>query len=413
MGTGQKGERLLSARGVAALANKPGRHSDGGGLYLEVSAGRRSWIWRYRIGERRRDMGLGSAAGTSLAEARAERDRWRAILKTGLDPIEERERQRAGARGAANSVPTFGEVADDYIEAKTPQWKNAKHAGAWRMTLLEYAKPLRGKPIDKIAVDDILATLRPIWHSKPETAARLRGRIEAVIDAARARGHIEEGRANPARWRGHLDKLLPKMKGIARGHHAAMPFDEVPAFVKQLRAMQTIGARALEFTILTAVRMGESIGATWDEIDFEAMVWTIPKVRMKAGLEYRVPLTPRAVELLREMQQVRRSGFIFPGRAPGQPMSDTAFDKILRHMDLEITTHGFRSSFRDWAGEVTNFPRELAEAALAHAVGDKTEKAYRRGDALERRRVLMDAWEAHIEGSGGKNVILLRSPKAS
>lgn len=417
---GRRGEKLLSARGVlAATAN--GRYADGGGLYLEVDGNRKSWIWRYRAGDRRRDMGLGAASAVTLAEARAERDRWRAILKTGLDPIEERERQRANARGSASAVPTFGEVADAYIDSKAPGWKNAKHADQWRMTLAEYAKPLRAMPVDRIATADILAVLKPIWSSKPETAARLRGRLEMVLDAARALGHIEDGRANPARWRGHLDNLLPKRSVTSRSHHAAMPFKDVPAFVARLRAIDTIGARALEFTILTAVRTGEAIGATWREVDLEAKLWRIPKERMKAGREHRVPLTTRALEILEEMVSVagvcteiekrtavNRTAYIFPGRRPKRPLSNMAFEMFLRRAGLEFTAHGFRSSFRDWAGEATSFPREIAEAALAHVVGDQTERAYRRADALERRRALMDSWDVFLAPDASDNVVRLK-----
>lgn len=413
MGTGgRKGERLLSARGAMSLSDKPGRHADGGGLYLEVSSGRRSWIWRYRRGDRRRDMGLGPYSEVSLVEARVERDRWRAVLKTGRDPIEERERERSGARGAANTVPTFGEVADAYIEAKAPGWRSAKHGDQWRMTLAEYAKSLRAIPVDKIATTDVLAALNPIWRTKPETAARLRARIETVIDAARAHGHIEEGRANPARWRGHLDKILPKRSMASRGHHAAMPFKQVPAFVAKLRETDTIAARAFEFTILTAVRTGEAIGATWAEISLEERVWIIPASRMKAGREHRVPLTSRAIEVLGEMKPLG-GAFVFPGRLPKRPMSNMAFEMLLRRAKLEITAHGFRSSFRDWAGEVTQFPREIAEAALAHVVGDQTERAYRRADALERRRALMEAWADFLAPTIEGNVVSLDARRHS
>ena len=423
-GTG-KGERLLSARAVATLGD--GMHLDGGGLYLLVSGARRSWIWRFRLDGKRRDRGLGPVALVGLAAAREERDRWRMALREGIDPIQERDRRLASARAA--EAPTFGAVADGYIADNRPGWKNAKHAEQWVMTLRDYAKPLRAKPVDQIATADILAVLKPSWQTKPETASRLRGRIEIVLDAARALGHIEEGRANPARWRGHLDKLLPKRAKASKGHFAAMPWKDVPAFVARLRAMETVGARAFEFTILTAVRTNEALGATWGEIDLAERVWTIPAARMKAGREHRVPLPGRAVEVLQEVREAaghtenRRSSekmqvlhsarFIFPGHRPKRPLSNMAFDMILRRAGLDITAHGFRSSFRDWAGEATSFPREIAEAALAHVVGDQTERAYRRGDALERRRALMEAWEAFLAPDAGGNVITLRSPKTA
>jgi integrase len=404
-GTARKGERWLSARSVMSLARKPGRHADGGGLYLEVDGGRCSWIWRYRLQAKRRDMGLGRYPEIGLAEARAERDRWRVILKTGLDPIEDRERQRTAANASAAGIPTFGEVADAYIERNAPGWKSAIHADQWRMTLAEYAAPIRSTPVDRIATADVLAVLKPLWQAKPETAARLRGRLEMVLDAARALGHIEEGRANPARWRGHLDKLLPKRSVASRGHHAAMPFKNVPTFVAALRKVDTVGARALEFTILTAVRTGEALGATWGEISVEERVWIIPKERMKSGREHRIPLVKRVIELLEEVRPLDGT-FVFPGRRPKRPMSNMVFEMLLRRVGVPFTVHGFRSSFRDWAGESTQFPREIAEAALAHVVGDQTERAYRRGDALERRRALMEAWSEFI-GPADSNVIHL------
>lgn len=399
-----RGEKLLSARGVTA-ATADGRYADGGGLYLDVDGPRRRWLWRYRLGDKRREMGLGAASSVSLAEVRSERDRWRAVLKTGLDPIEERARQR-GAHGDVTTTPTFGEVADSYIEAKAPGWRSAKHTAQWRMTLSEYAKPLRAMPVDRIATADVLAVLKPIWHAKPETATRVRGRIEMVLDAARAHGHIEDGRANPARWRGHLDHLLTRRSALTRGHHTAMPFKDVPAFVERIRRTDSVGARALEFMVLTAARTAEATGARWEEIYLEEKIWTIPAPRMKAGREHRVPLTNRAIELLEEMQGLRKpAGFVFPGRDPKRHISNMAFEMHLRRAGMAATAHGFRSSFRDWAGEATQFPREIAEAALAHVVGDQTERAYRRGDALERRRALMEAWADFLEPGAGGNVV--------
>jgi integrase len=401
----KRGERLLTAKGVAVAGQ--GRHADGGGLYLDVDGGRKRWLWRYRLGAKRREMGLGPAGanGVGLAEARAERDRWRAVLRTGADPIEARIRTQSEAAGAA--IPTFGEAADAFVDAKAPGWRNEKHIAQWRMTLKEYAKPLRPKRVDQVATADILAVLKPLWQTKPETASRVRGRIEMVLDAERAHGHIEEGRANPARWRGHLDKLLPKRTQLSRGHHAAMAFKDVPAFVARLRSRETVGARAFEFMILTAARTGEAIGATWAEIDLEDRLWAIPPARMKASREHRVPLSDRAIAILEEMKAVRRGDFVFPGARPKRPLSNMVFDQILKRADLDVTAHGFRSSFRDWAGDATSFPSEIAEAALAHVVGDKTERAYRRGDALARRRKLMDAWAKFIESDGGGNVVRL------
>jgi integrase len=289
---------------------------------------------------------------------------------------------------------TFGAFADQLVPELAKGFRNDKHIAQWSSTLRTYAAPLRSKPIAEITTDDVLAVLQPIWTTKSETASRVRGRIERVLDAARARG-LREGE-NPARWRGHLDHLLPKRKRLTRGHHAALPFQQVPDFVAQLRQRDAIAARALEFVILTAARSGEVLGARWSEIDRQARIWTVPGERMKAGVEHRVPLVDRALEILDEVEKLRRGEFIFPSFRADKPLSNMAFDALMTRMGVRATTYGFRSSFRDWAGETTTFPREVAEAALAHAVGDATERAYRRGDALEKRRALMKAWEAHL-----------------
>lgn len=414
MGAGgrKKGERLLSAREAASLATKSGRHADGGGLYLEVDGGRKSWIWRYRNGDKRRDMGLGPYPEVGLAEVRAERDKWRDLLKAGIDPIDNRDRQIREAKQAATVVPTFGQAADAYIETQKTAWRNPKHAAQWAMTMSEYARPIRAIPVDQITAESVLMVLRPIWTEIPETASRVRGRIETIIDAARALGRIDQDRANPARWRGHLDKLLPPQQILSRGHHAAMPFEDVPAFVRRLRALDNVAARGLEFTILTAARTGESMLAEWSEVDFEKRIWTVPALRMKAKREHRVPLSERAVELLRGMREIRLHEYIFPGARPRKPLSNMAFDMLLRREKLDVTVHGFRSSFRDWAGDRTSFTREVAEAALAHVVGNKVEEAYRRGDALNKRRELMEAWATFLAGDSGANVVDLASRRA-
>lgn len=380
----------LNARGVTAIT-KPGRHGDGGGLYLVVDkSGAKRWVFLYRRDGTLREMGLGGLKAVTLARARELAGEARANLQAGVDPI-----------GAKNStpvaVPTFGEEADDFIVAMGPQFRNAKHLDQWKMTLKIYAAPLRAKRVDEVTTADVLEVLKPIWLTKPETAARLRGRIERVLDAAKARGH--RSGENPALWRGHLDKLLPKRRKLSRGHHAAMPYGDVPAFVADLRKREAMAARALEFTILTAARSGETFGATWKEIDFDAALWTVPAERMKAGREHRVPLTPRAVEILNELAGLgaNSDAHMFPGQREGRPLSTMAMDMILRRMKVDFTVHGFRSSFRDWAGEETAFPRDVAEAALAHVVGDQTERAYRRGDALEKRRKLMAAWADFCE----------------
>lgn len=394
----------LSARGVTAIT-KPGRHGDGGGLYLVVDkSGAKRWVFLYRREGTLREMGLGGLKSVSLARARELAAEARVNLQAGIDPI-------TAKNNAPVAVPTFGEEADDFIDAMGPQFRNAKHLDQWKMTLKVYAAPLRSKRVDQISTADVLEVLKPIWLTKPETAARLRGRIERVLDAAKAKGH--RSGQNPALWRGHLDNLLPKRRKLSRGHHAAMPYERVPAFVADLRERDAMAARALEFTILTAARTGETFGATWREIDLEAAIWTIPRERMKAGREHRVPLTARAVQILTELSELSTGpdAYVFPGQKKGRPLSVMAMDMILRRMDIEFTVHGFRSSFRDWAGEETSFPREVAEAALAHVVGDETERAYRRGDALEKRRKLMIAWANYCEPKKPGNVLELKRPK--
>jgi integrase len=275
-----------------------------------------------------------------------------------------------------------------------------------------YCTPLRSRPVDEIDTTAVLEVLQPLWASVPETASRLRGRIETVLDAARARGLIGQHEANPARWRGHLDKLLPKRQKLTRGHHAAMSFADVPQFMAHLRQRDAVAALALEFTILTAARTSESLGARWDEIDFKQTVWTVPAVRMKGGRVHRVPLSRQALAILKKLDAARTGEFIFPGQRPGKPLSGMAMEMILHRMKAHgVTVHGFRSSFRDWCGEVSTFPREVAEAALAHVAGDQTERAYRRGDALEKRRALMEAWAIYCEPKSGNVVAIARKAR--
>ncbi len=392
-----RGIKKLSARTAATLM-KPGRHSDGAGLYLHISRTgetlRRRWMFRFVWQGKVREMGLGPASTVPLARARELADLARRDVAEGRNPITARE----ATRKVQSAMPTFGQMADALIEAKASEWRNEKHGAQWRMTLTEYAKPLRERPVDEIDTEAVLSVLQPVWQSKPETASRLRGRIEAVLDAARAKGHISRNEANPARWRGHLDKLLPKRQKLSRGHHAAMAYQGVPEFIGHLRKREAVAALALEFAILTAARSGEILGARWEEIDFEAKVWTVPAARMKAAREHRIPLSERALAILGELADARTGEFVFMGQGADRPLSNTAMEMLLRRMDRDdVTVHGFRSAFRDWAGNETHFPREIAEAALAHVVGDKAEQAYRRSDALEKRRALMAAWAAHCE----------------
>jgi integrase len=350
---------------------------------------------------RSQQMGLGGS-DVSLALARERAADARKELAHGRNPIEVVRQTRV-------ERPTFGEIAEELMASRETAWCNAKHRAQWAMTLERYCKPLTRRPVDEIDTGDVLAVLKPLWARVPETASRVRGRIEAVLDAARAREHIEPHKANPARWRGHLDKLLSKRPKLTRGHHPAMPFADLPAFMTRLRARKAVSALALEFAILTAARTGEIVGARWSEINFESRVWTIPASRMKGGREHRVPLSRSALAVLKKLDASRRVGeFIFPGARPGSQLSGMSMAMQLRRLDAaQFTVHGFRSSFRDWAGDASSFPREVAEAALAHVLGNEVERAYRRGDALEKRRELMEAWARHCEPRSG-NVVQIR-----
>ncbi|MHC4053395.1 tyrosine-type recombinase/integrase [Bradyrhizobium sp. 25ACV] len=388
----------LTARKVETA--KPGKYSDGGNLYLIVSeTGARKWVLRFTWRGRAKEMGLGSAASVPLADAREKAATARRKIARGLNPIEERKRD--------GGIPNFGEMADDVREALSAGFRNEKHKAQWKSTLESYAAPLRSKPVDTITTDDVLAVLKPIWTTKAETASRVRGRIEKVLDAAKAKG-FRDGE-NPARWRGHLDHLLPKPSKLARGHHPAMPYEEVATFVGNLRQREATASLALELCILTAARSGEVLGMQWSEIDFDKKIWTVPAERMKAGREHRVPLSSRTAAILRQLEKLKSGEFVFAGQARNKPLSNMAMEMVLRRMKVEdATVHGFRSSFRDWAGNVSNFPREVVETALAHVIGDKAEQAYRRSDALEKRRKLMDAWAAYCEPEAVDNVVHLK-----
>lgn len=381
----------LSARSVATIS-KPGRHADGDGLYLVVDkSGAKRWAFLFRREGKLKEMGLGGVARVSLAEARAQAVEIRKQLAAGLNPIEERKR----AIAVATEPTTFGPFAEALVAEISQGFRNEKHKAQWASTLKTYAGSLDVMPLHAIETDHVLQVLQPIWMTKPETASRLRGRIERVLDAARAKG-LRSGE-NPARWRGHLDALLPRPSKLSRGHHAALPFEKVPAFMARLREVDAISARALEFCILTAARSGEVLGARWDEVDLENAVWTVPGERMKAGRAHRVPLSGSAAALLRGLNENRVGDLVFPGQKLSRPLSSMAMAMLLRRLEPEgVTVHGFRSSFRDWAAESTSFPREIAEAALAHTVGDAVERAYRRRDALEKRRELMEAWAAFL-----------------
>jgi integrase len=378
----------------------PGRYADGGGLYLQVSpSATKSWLFRYTRAGVAREMGLGAVHTIDLVEARKRAATCRIQLLDGVDPIAARDAARAHGQIAAGRAKTFTQCAEAYIDAHRPEWKNSKHVGQWEKTLETYVYPLIGqKPVAAVDTDHIVQVLHPIWTKKNETALRLRGRIEAVLDWATVMKYRAEG-LNPARWRGHLDHLLPRVSRVARiKHHAALPFDDVPAFMVKLRQQEGIAARALEYLILSVARTGEVLGMVWAEADLRRDVWAVPAGRMKAGREHRVPLVPRAVEILKDMQKIRDGEVVFPGRGREKPLSNMALLKTLERMGRDdITAHGFRSSFRDWASERTSFPREVIEMALAHAIGDKVEAAYRRGDLFEKRRQLMNAWAQFLE----------------
>lgn len=376
---------------------EPGKYGDGGGLWLIVSTPeRRSWAFRYMREGRAREMSLGSVDSVSLAEAREKATEARRLLAQGLDPLTQREASRAVPVPAA--VVTFADAAERFINAKEAGWRNSKHRQQWRNTLGTYATPIIGtKAAAAVDTADLLRVLEPIWTAKPETAVRVRGRIEAVLDYAKVQGWREG--PNPAVWRGHLQLALPaRAKVRAVEHHAALPWPEMPAFMAQLRAREGIGARALEFAILTAARSGEVRGARWVEIDQARAVWTIPADRMKAGKPHRVPLSAPALAVLAAMADLRDdkdgSGtLVFPGQRQGRPLSDMSLTAVLRRLNrADLTAHGFRSTFRDWCSEATDFPGAVAEMALAHAIGSGVEAAYRRGDLFSKRAELMAAW---------------------
>jgi integrase len=389
---------------MAKTEKRPGRHADGGGLYLEIKpSGSRAWLFMWKAGGKRTAMGLGAYPAVSLAGARDKAIDCRRIVAAGGDPLVE---------SRTEAVPTFGEVADRLLASKEKSWKNAKHRDQWYYTLSRrrdedgkltkegYCLALIGKSVDLITTEDVLSVLTPIWTVKAETASRLRGRIEEVLAYAKAR-RWRQGE-NPALWRGHLSTLLPRRQKLQRGGHAAMPHADVPAFVVQLQNRPATSARALEFLILTAARSGEVYGARWPEIDLDKEIWTVPAERMKSGRAHRVPLSKRAKVILCELHDVRLfdDGFVFPGQKLGTPLSTNAMDALLQERMgfRKFTVHGFRSSFKDWATDETLHQREIIEAALAHVVGDSAERAYRRTDALEKRRRLMADWASYLDG---------------
>lgn len=386
----------LSALEVNRLA-KPGLYFVGGvaGLALQVSpSGARSWILRATVGTRRRDIGLGGFPDVTLAGARDAARISRDKIKSGIDPVEEGKAKRNALAAAEASAIIFSDAAAKYIAAHESGWKNAKHAAQWSATLETYAFPTIGKlRVSSIETAHVVEILESIWTTKTETASRLRGRIESVLDWATVRG-FRKGE-NPARWRGHLDKLLPARAKVQKvDHHAALPYSDMGAFMVELAKVEGMGAKALAFAILTATRSGEVRGATWAEFDLKAAIWTIPAARMKAEKEHRVPLSDDAVALLNALPRIDGVAFVFPSAKNGQ-LSDMTLTAVLRRMNKPVTAHGFRSTFRDWAGETTAYPREVIEHALAHQLKDKAEAAYARGTLFDKRRRLMADWAKH------------------
>lgn len=406
----------LTALKIKALSS-PGRYGDGGGLWLQVrDAEHRSWLFRYTLHGRAREMGLGPFPDVPLAEARQHASDKRALLRAGVDPLARRQEEKAAAAAEAQKTTlTFKQVAERFHASHQAGWRNAKHRAQWLTQMEAYVFPIFGSlPVERVGTGEVLKALEPIWHEKSQTAVVQRGRIEAVLDYAKAR----EWRTgeNPARWRGHLAKLLPPRSRITKvEHHAALPWAEVGSFMETLRANPDLAARALELLILTAVRTNEAVGAQWAEIDMERALWTIPAERMKGKKEHRVPLSKPTLALLERLREVGGSGrYVFPSPRGKKPLSTRACAVLLGRMKRsDLTVHGFRSTFRDWAAERSNFPREVAEAALAHTLRNQVEAAYQRGDLLAKRAQLMEAWGRFCgHATKGSKVVPIRLKNA-
>jgi integrase len=409
----------LTAVKVARL-KKPGRYGDTAGLYLRVAqyaltngkqAHSKNWIFRYERDGAEHWMGLGALRDVSLAQARALARECRLLLVQGLDPIAARKAKRQGVRLAAARAVTFKQCAEKYIADHRPSWRSAIHAEQWPTSLSTYVYPAIGDlSVADIDTALVLKVLEKIWHEVPTTAMRVRGRIEAVLDWAKARD-FRTGE-NPARWKGHLQNLLPARDKVRHGNHRpALPYAQAPTFMSELRARNEVTARALEFTILTAARSNEAIGATWSEIDLKAKLWTVPGERMKTGRSHVVPLSDRTIEILKALPRVHGCDYLFPGAKAKQSINRFGMLELLRSMRPDVTVHGFRSTFRDWCGDRTNYPRDVVEAALAHRIADQVEAAYRRGTALEKRRHLMADWARYLatpSRAEGDKIVALR-----
>lgn len=381
-----------------------GQYADGNGLYLQVGpTGAKSWVYRYMLNGRPRWQGLGPLHTVTLATARVKAGESRELVRQGLDPIKvEKAKREQRHLDAARSV-TFRDCAERYIASHEAGWKNAKHGDQWRNTLRDYVYPPIGPlPVGDIDTGLVMTVLEPIWTTKPEMANRVRGRIESILDYAKTLNYRKD--ENPSRWKGHLQNLLPARSKVRKvRHHPALPYTQLGDFMAELRTMAGVSPKGLEFLILTAARTGEVIGAVEDEMDLDADEWIVPADRMKQGKEHRVPLSLAALGVLRHMSERRQSEYVFPGNRPGEPLSNMAFLSLLKRMGYgEFTGHGFRSTFRDWAAEQTNFPSEVSDMALAHAVSDRTERAYRRGELLKKRRQLMGAWAKFCDTPSAK-----------
>ena len=382
----------LTAIEISRL-KKQGKHAVGGvpGLMFQVSGGSRSWVYRYMLDGKRRDMGLGPYPAVTLAQAKDHARSLKSLTAKGHDPLREKQEELVRMRAERATLKTFKEAMVGYLNDKSPEWRNKKHRQQWENTLTTYAfAEIGDMSVSTIQIGHVLSVLRPIWNEKTETASRLRGRIESVIDWAKVHGYCTG--ENPARWKGNLDKVLPapsKAKPVR--HHTALPYAKISNFISDLKLREGIAPRALEFCILTAARSGEVRGATWQEIDLNNNIWTIPAARMKAGKEHRVPLSPQALALLSNLSRKANTNLVFPN-THGAPLSDMTLGAVLKRMGERVTTHGFRSTFRDWAGETQNFPNEVLEHALSHQLKSKTEAAYARGTLFEKRRILMHAW---------------------
>ena len=397
-----RGINRLSAREVETAKNS-GLIADGGGLYLQISkSGAKSWLYKFMLNGRSREMGLGSLKAISLADVREKAALCRAALTDGIDPIEARKSDRNRGSVADQKSITFADAADAYIATHESGWKNAKHATQWQNTLAVDAYPVAGRLlVSDIDTEVVMRILRPIWALKPETAGRLRARIERILDWATVSG-FREGQ-NPAQWRGHLENLLPAKSRIhSVKHHPAMPYQEIGGFILQLRGQDGVAAQALEFLIYTAARTSEVRGALWTEFDLDLGIWTIPGPRTKVGKEHRIPLPERSLQIVKGFHRNATGDFVFPGGKSRKGLSDMALLSVLRRLEIKETVHGFRSSFRDWAADQTQFPREVAEQALAHAIGNKVEAAYLRSDLFEKRRYLMNLWATYLDTPKGK-----------